>query len=158
MEFNNYVSVQKGYSHPSFDRYLYAKLSENYKAEPQTYKKSFSIDDILDSDQNRLLDKVVNTAFSLTYRLKLYRNSQHSLESRWNELSEQIGELSGFRLGYNMNVERRKSMLEKERGTLERQMLEDKLLAWKDIGYSSQSFTQYFHDNLALKQDRKILR
>lgn len=153
MDFNNYKSV--AYYTPFFQQYLY---SSGKPCKPERSPASgFSIEEILEQDSGKLLDKVVNTALSVAYRLKLYRASSYALESKWNELSGQIGELSGFRTGYNMNIERRKSMLEKEKNSLEMRMLENRHETWKDLNEPITYFINEWHKRQELKQDRKIL-
>lgn len=146
------------YGTPVFDRYLY---ESRYKAEPpkpsQTESNGFCLEDILGLDESRLLDKVVNTALSITYRLRLYEDSVRLFDSKWNEMSLAIGEVESFKVGYNANIDRRKSMLIKERNTLELKALENRLLAWKDMGYASNQFLTYFHKRLEGVQDKKIL-
>ena len=56
-----------------------------------------------------------------------------------------------------MNIERRKSMLEKERNGLEMQMLENKHETWKDMNEPISYFIEQWHKRQELKQDKKIL-
>jgi len=128
MEFDNNYSNSRNYNHPAFDSYLYHNQQKLYSSPtPSAYSKddvpaqnnSFSLDEILLQDSNRLLDQVVNTALNISYRVKIYRDTNVALDNKWNELSAEIGGLSSFSLGYNMNIERRKSMLEKERNSIE---------------------------------------
>jgi len=124
-------------------------------AEPES--NSFSLDNILNQDSIALADKAVNAAFSIAYRVQIYRDTRFSLESKWNELSAQIGEASPFALGYNMNGENQKSMFEKERNAIERLFIENKLQTWKDLNEPTSYFLSLWHKNQALKQDRKFL-
>jgi len=166
MIFNTY-SRQEPYNNPAFDKYLYHNRQKLYSsATPNAYSKathpsvsdnSFSLDDILLQDSNKLLDQVVNTALNITYRLRVYRDITSSLESKWNELSAEIGELKSFKLGYNMSVERRRSMLEKERNTIEKQQLEHKLQAWDDLNEPIRYLIQDFHKHRELKSDQKTM-
>lgn len=160
---SNNLYNQHLYAHPSFDKYIYDK-SKQYASAPLYAKTdtapspSFSLDEILLQDSNRLLDQVVNTAFNITYRIRIYRDINASLESKWNELSSELGALSGFRLGYNMNVERRKSMLEKERNAIEKQQLEHKLQTWDDLNSPIRYLIQDFHKHREFLSDQKTLR
>jgi len=124
---------------------------------PPVSDNSFSLDEILLQDSHTLLDKAVNTALSISYRVKIYKDTQFSLEEKWNELSSQIGALSTLPLGENMNIERRKSMLEKERNATERLFLENKLQTWKDLNEPVNPFIDYFHKEKASRLDQKIL-
>jgi len=99
----------------------------------------------------------VNAAFSIAYRVQIYRDTRFSLESKWNELSAQIGEASPFALGYNTNGENQKSMFEKERNAIERLFIENKLQTWKDLNEPTNYFLSLWHKNQELKQDRKFL-
>ena len=157
MDFNNYKPAN--YATPVFEQYLY---SSRYSAAPkkaiQTQSKGFSIEDILEQDNNRLLDKVVNTAFCITYRLKLYNDTVCSLENKWNELSQEIGQLAPIKIGYNMNVERRRMALEKERNTTEKFLLEQKIKTWEDLTEPTSMFVDLWHKKNETKQDSKILR
>ena len=118
---------------------------------------SFSLDAILNQDSLALVDKAVNTALGIAYRVQIYRDAHFSLESRWNELSNELGALTSFTLGYNMNIERRRSMIVKERNETERLILENKLQTWKDINEPLATFLDQFHREKALRLDRGIL-
>jgi len=154
MDFSNYKPVQ--YYSTQFQDYIYSQ-AKHINTPPQVSDSGFSIEDILEQDSGKLLDKVVSTALSLSYRLRLYRESGYALQNIWNETSEQIGGLSSFMLGYNMNIERRKSMLEKERNGLEMRMLENKHETWKDLNEPISYFIEQWHKRQELKQDKKIL-
>jgi hypothetical protein len=160
MEFGNYKPAY--YDTPIFDRYLYNNRKKLYSApvhskSPSASTPSFSLDEILLQDSTKLLDQVVNTALNITYRLRVYRDISSSLETKWNELSAEIGELSGFKIGYNMSIERRRSMLEKERNTIEKQQLEHKLQAWEDLTNPIRYLIQDFHKHRELKNDQETL-
>jgi hypothetical protein len=99
----------------------------------------------------------VNTALNITYRLRVYRSVNEALEAKWNELSSGIGELSSFKIGYNMSVERRRSMLEKERNAIEKQRLEHKLQTWEDLNEPIRYLIEDFHKHRELKNDQKTL-
>jgi len=151
MKFNYYTPAKPS---KMYEGYLNQKPFPSV-ADPE--KGSFSLDNILNQDSLALADKAVNTAFSIAYRVQIYRDTRFSLESKWNELSSQIGELSSFYLGGNMNIERRKSMLEKERNGIEHLFLDNKLQTWKDLNEPTSYFLSLWHKNQALKQDRKLL-
>jgi len=153
MNFSNYEP--NAYYTPFFQQYLYSS-SKPYKAEGMPVS-GFSIEDILEQDNNRLLDKVVNTALSVAYRLNLYRASSEALVSKWNELSGQIGELSSAQVSYNPNLARRKSMLLKEQNMMELKMLENRHETWREMDYKVNQFLDGWHKRQELKQDRKIL-
>ena len=164
MIFNTY-SRQEPYTNPAFVKYLYDNRKKLYSpASLNPYSNATlspgsasSLDEILLQDSNKLLDQVVNTALNITYRLRVYHDITSSLETKWNELSAEIGELSSFKVGYNMSVERRRSMLEKERNTIEKQRLEHKLQAWEDLNEPIRYLIQDFHKHRELKNDQKIL-
>jgi len=161
MNFNNYP-IPSSYLNPIADKYLYDNRKKLYSA--PAYSKptpspnpSSSLDDILLQDSTKLLDQVVNTALNITYRLRVYRSVNEALEAKWNELSSGIGELSSFKLGYNMSVERRRSMLEKERNAIEKQRLEHKLQTWEDLNEPIRYLIEDFHKHRELKNDQKTL-
>ncbi len=161
MNFNNYP-IQNAYTNPISDKYLYDTRKKLYSAPVYSQPTSppasaSSLDDILLQDSTKLLDQVVNTALNITYRLRLYRDITSTLEAKWNELSTGIGELSSFRMGYNMSVERRRSMLEKERTAIEKQQLEHKLQTWEDLSQPIRYLIQDFHKHRELKADQKTL-
>jgi len=169
MEFNNNYSGSRNYDNPIFDSYLYHNREKLYTsptpstysnndAEPSSSNNSFSLDEILLQDSTRLLDQVVNTALNISYRIKIYRDSNVALENKWNELSSEIGGLNSFSLGYNMNIERRRSMLEKERNSIEKQRLENKLQTWNDLNEPVRYMVQNFHKHLESKQDHKLIQ
>ena len=162
MDFSNY-SRQEPYNNPAFDKYLYHNRQKlysppSYSNETPASDNSFSLDEILLQDSSRLLDQVVNTALNISYRLKIYRDTNTALDEKWNELSAEIGGLGSFQLGYNMNIERRKGMLEKERNSLEKQKLEQKVLTWGDLNEPIRYFVQDFHKHLETKQDQKLIK
>ncbi|MEI8348727.1 MAG: hypothetical protein WCI77_01100 [Candidatus Omnitrophota bacterium] len=156
MDFNNYKPAL--YGTPVFERYLY---SSRYQPTPQKAVQSqdggFSLEAILGMDEAKLLDKVVNTAFCITYRLKIYNNTVSVLENQWNELSKEIGQLYSFKLGYNMNIERRRMALEKEKKGTENLLLEQKIKAWEDLSEPTSMFVDLWHKRLEGQQDKKIL-
>ena len=162
MDFSNY-SNSRNYSNPAFDKYLYHNRQKlysppSYSTPPSEPDNSFSLDEILLGDSNKLLDQVVNTALNISYRLKIYRDTNIALDEKWNELSAEIGGLSSFQLGYNMNIERRKGMLEKERNSIEKQKLEQKVNTWSDLNEPVRYFVQNFHKHLETKQDQKLIK
>jgi len=138
----------------SYDGSLYQNVLPKYEPVRQ---ESFSLDSILNQESYALLDKAVNTALSISYRLKLYDHALISLESRWNDLSSKIGELYSFGLGNNMNIERRKSMLEKERSAIEFSLMDHRLQTWKDLNEPTNYFVGLWHKGKELKQDRNLL-
>ena len=159
MKFNAYYSAK--YSNPMFDKYLYEFKSVQYS--PPTNLQSdktneLSLDDILLQVSTALLDKLVNTAFTITYRLKIYNSINNALDSQWNEVRSEISNLSGFYPGSNINIERRKSMLSKELLGIERLLLEQKVQCWKDLSYPTNYFVDLFHKHLEQKADQRILR
>ncbi len=151
MEFSYH---KPNYSVKPYEGYLAQKPFPSV-ADPEN--KSFSLDNILNQDSLALADKAVNAAFSIAYRVQIYRDTRFSLESKWNELSSQIGESSSFAHGYNMNGDSQKSMFEKERNAIERLFIENKLQTWKDLNEPTSYFLSLFHKNQELKQDRKFL-
>ena len=148
---------------PSYSNYLpHIKYISGYLNKTPapiypTKMNDFSMDDILKQDSHALLDKAVNSALSVSYRINIYKETRFSLEEKWNELSSQIGALSSIPLGENMNIERRKSMLEKERNATERLSLENKLQTWKDLNEPVNAFIDYFHKEKSSRLDQKIL-
>lgn len=160
MNFNNY-SVQN-YNNPVFDSYLYQVAKPKYHASQSDVKPaendSFSLDDILLQDSTALLDKVINTACSITYRLKIYHDINQSLDEQWNTLRAQVGDISGFYPGTNMNIERKKSMITKELLGIEKQKLEHKVQCWKDLIEPTNYFVDLFHKHISQKADQKIMK
>jgi len=110
----------------------------------------FSLEDILEQDNNKLLDKVVNTALSITYRLKIYNDTQKALTEKWNELS--------FEISRHYYEQYSKSNASKERNQIEKMMLEQKHLAWKDLNEPTNYFVELFHKRQETKMDKKILK
>ena len=162
MNFSNY-SKQEPYNNPAFDKYLYHQQQKlysppSYSTAPPEPDNSFSLDEILLGDSNKLLDQVVNTALNISYRLKIYRDTNIALDEKWNELSTEICGLSSSQLGYNMAIEGRKGMLEKERNSIEKQKLEQKVNTWGDLNEPVRYFVQNFHKHLETKQDQKLIK
>ena len=156
MDFNNYKPAQ--YGTPVFERYLYTTRYQPQPPKPsQTQSNGFSLEAILGMDESKLLDKVVNTAFCITYRLKLYNDTVSVLQGQWNELSKEIGQLYSFKIGYNMNIERRRMALEKERKGTENLLLEQKIKTWEDLSEPTSMFVDLWHKRLEGQSDKKIL-
>lgn len=157
-----------GYLHPvkpehiiiQQDRYRYITGQKDYtplKPEPRAEDKTSSIDSILELDSKALLDKVVNTSFSIVYRLKLYNDITKTIDYNRLKTGSSITQLYDWIPGTNMNIERRKSMLIKELHGLDRQKLEEKLNCWKDLSEPVNYLVGLFHKNQELKQDKKLL-
>jgi len=159
MNFNNSDSTYYSNSLIS-NKYFYLQRAKEYSQPPYSPRqaKDTSIDDILLQDSTALLDKLVNTAFTITYRLKLYREINYSLDRQWNEIRAEVSDLSVFYPGSNMNAERRKSMLTKKLLGIEKMKLEHKVQCWKDLVYPTNYFTGLFHKHLEQKADQSILR
>ena len=163
--------MQNGYAYPiigtesfsrRYDRYLTVAGQKNYTPRTVSCAKpddagASSIDSILEQDSLALMDKVVNTAFSIVYRLRIYNDINKSLEYNWLKTKSQISQLYEWIPGTNMNVERRKSMLQKELHALDKQRLEEKINCWKDMSQPVNYFVEFFHQSQELKQDRKLL-
>ncbi len=158
MNFNN--DSQGYYSNPIFDKYLYQKSHQNnYNANPHEQPEdNFSLDEILLQDSTALLDKVINTACSINYRLKIYHDINQSLDEQWNTLRAEAGDMSAFYPGTNMNIERKKSMITKELMGIEKQKLEHKVQCWKDLVAPTNYFVDLFHKHQSQKSDQKIMR
>jgi len=161
MNFNNYSSGY--YNNPIFDKYLYQQISNQntYAAKQQEQPSAdsgFSLDEILLQDSTALLDKVINTACSINYRLKLYHDINKSLDDQWNKLRAEVGDMSSFYPGTNMNIERKKSMITKELLGIEKQRLEHKVMCWKDLIEPTNYFVDLFHKHISQKSDQKIMR
>lgn len=146
-----------------YNRYLIVTGQKNYAPQPETRVPSetgsSSIENILEQDTHALLDKVVTTAFSIVYRLKIYKDITSELTYNWLKTKNELLELqSTFYPGVNMNIERRKSMLNKELNAIDKQRLEQKVECWKDLSQPVNYFVDFFHQTQELKQDRKLLK
>ena len=159
-----------GYAYPiintetfskSHDRYL-TITSQKYAPPPPPIPaasgSSSGIEDILEQDSQALLDQVVTTAFSIVYRLKIYNDINTKLDYSWAKTKSQLFQLYDWIPGTNMNVERRRSMLQKELNGIDRQILEEKINCWKDLTQPTNYFVSLFHKHKELKQDRKLLQ
>lgn len=164
-------NMENGYAYPriekedfskSYNHYLILTGQKQYAPPSESgvayESKASSIESILDQDAHALLDKVVSAAFSIVYRLKIYRDISSQLDYNWFKTKNELLELeSSFYRGQNMNVERRKSMLSKELLQLDRQKLEQKVECWKDLSQPINYFVDFWHQTQELKQDRKFL-
>ena len=163
------MKMQNGYAYPiispeyfskSHDRYL-TITSQKYTpppSSPAAPSSSSGIEDILEQDSQALLDQVVTTAFSIVYRLKIYNDINTKLEYSWAKTKSQLFQLYDWIPGTNMNVERRRSMLQKELNGIDKQKLEEKINCWKDLTQPTNYFVNLFHKHKELKQDRKLLQ
>ena len=161
MDFVNYLSpakYEKDCVRLYYRGYLSPKAQKPVVALPEVNTEPSSLDDLLGQESKALLDRAVGVACGIVYRLQLYRKSAYVLEQKWNELSRDIGELSGFKTGYNMNVERKRSMLLKERNSIELAMLENKHETWKDLNEPTYRFTETFHKAAEAKNTDNILK
>ena len=132
----------------------YVPINEQYLlAQPKNLtqeNKAPSLEDMLEMDNHRLLDKVVTTALSISYRLKLYREGAYMLTNQWNELSKRIGQ-------YPSNNTYEKRTLYKERDALEQSILDQKMQTWKDLNEPVSYFVELFHKREESLADKKIL-
>lgn len=166
MYFGNYNKTMYAdkYLGETKDKYLYFTGQKDYEpaGTPERIPKNpntSSIDVLIDSDAHTLLDKVVNTAFSIVYRLKIYNDISTQLVYTWLKTKNELLDLeSSFYRGANMNIERKKSMLTKELNQLTKQKLEQKVETWKDINEPIGYLVKVFHDNRELLQDQKMLK
>jgi len=159
MEFNN--NSTRYYSNPILDSYLYQthKPEKYISQETKTSDdEGFSLDEILLQDSTALLDKVINTACSINYRLKIYHDINKSLDEQWNQVRAEVGDISGFYPGTNMNIERKRSMLTKELLGIEKHKMDHKVQCWKDLTYPTSYFVDLFHKHQSQKSDEKILK
>lgn len=115
-----------------------------------------SLDDLLSSDSHLLLDKVVHNAFSIVYRLRIYKDTTYELDHTWGDLKTQIHSLDAGPLG-NSYSHQRKSTLERELLSLEHKRREEKLLLWKDLNYVTNELIEQFHKYQSQKQEQKLL-
>ena len=143
------------------DRYTYITGQKKYAITAPTTKEpvssTSSIEDLLDQDSHALLDKVVNTAFSIVYRIRIYNDINKNLDNNWLKTKNALSQLYEWKPGTNMNIERRKSMLIKELHGIDKQKLEEKIACWKDMSQPVNYLVQFFHQNKELQQDKKLL-
>lgn len=117
-----------------------------------------SIEDLLGQDSRQLADQVVNAAFCIVYRLRISDDIRKALDYSDCKLSSELMQLEGWLPGTNMNVERRKSMLQKELHAMQRLKLEEKLNCWKDLARPAQYFVDLFHQSQQLRHEQKVLK
>ncbi len=145
------------------DRYLYLSGQKKYtpkdRTEPaiQYSPKTSSIENILEQDSQSIQDKLIHTAFSIVYRIRIYNDITGQLDYNWLKTKSGLTQLDDWLPGLNQNVERRKSMLTKELHALDKQRLEEKVNCWKDLSEPSGYFLDLMHQHKELKQDKAIL-
>lgn len=119
-------------------------------AMPPAAVKAPSLEDILELDTHTLLDKAVQTALSISYRLTLYRQAAYLLTNQWNELSQRLGEYQRVGL-YGTNS------LYKERRAVEHALLDHKIQTWKDLNEPIRYFTELTHKRAESLTEQKLL-
>lgn len=125
--------------------------------QPEYDSKVGSIESILEQDAHALLDKVVTTAFSIVYRIQIYNDVNRTIDYNKLKTGSQLRRLYDWIPGGNMNISRQQSMLVKELHSLDKQKLEEKVSAWKDMSQPINYFVELFHQSKELKQDKKLL-
>lgn len=163
MHFGNYAKTMYAdkYLGQIKDKYLYLTGQKNYSPttiEPKPTDTS-SIDSLIDLDSKALLDRVINTACSIVYRLKIYKDITSQLDYSSLKAKNELLDLeSSFYRGRNMNIERRKSMIFKELMQLNKQRSDQKVETWKDLSQPVSYFVNLFHENKEIQQDQKMLK
>jgi len=157
-----YPMVEKKDFGRDYNRYLILTGQKHYalpkNEHPQYAATEPSIEAILEQDAHALLDKVVTTAFSIVYRIQIYNDVKSTWEYNWLKTRNELLELeSSFYRGSNMNIERKKSSLDKELMNIDRLRLEEKVNCWKDLSEPVNSFVSLFHQTKELKQDKSFL-
>lgn len=141
-----------------FNHYYLPQYQKRDSPPPQAIPSAGdSLDDLLGSDSRLMLDKVVNNAFSIVYRLKLYKASTYELDHTWGDLKTQIHSLDSGPLG-NSYSHQRKSSLEREVLSLEQQRREQKLSLWKDLKYATNELIEHFHQYQGQRLERRLLQ
>ena len=158
-----------GYLHPKtrqeafsrkYDEYATVTGKKQYSVMPvadSVPAEGFSIESIIEQDSKALLDKVVSTACSIVYRLRISSEINNSLDYSRVNLRNQLHELYGWHTGMNANVDRRRSMLIKEIQSIDRFKLEEKVNCWKDLSKPVGYFVDFFHQAHEVANDKKLL-
>jgi len=149
-------------------RELYSKTNEHYldyknkKDFPALYLKNkgadkSSIDDLLGTESEALKDKILNTAFAISDRIKIHEYFNYKMTYHWLNVKNKVLKHYYFDIGTYSGAERRISMLENSLIDIDKNMLEEKVKCWNDILKPTQYLVQIFHKYQELKQDKRLL-
>jgi len=142
------ASSQDNYSHPNT-----ANNNQNNE------KSDFSVDSFLNQESDALGDKLKNSAFSISDRLRINDEFCNSMQQSWLYIRNKMLEL-GVDDPYNTNInksDRRVSALESQLVSIEKDILQEKIKCWQDLVKPSIYFFELFHKYQGLKQDKKLI-
>ena len=119
--------------------------------------KSSSIDNILEGDTEKLLDKIMNSARSIFSRLTIHQYTNNKMDSQLLTVSNKLLELERLFFPGTGSFEQMENALTSEIHAVERQKLMEQLSCWKDLQEPMRYFIHLFHEHKALLQDKKLL-
>jgi len=149
---------------------LYSKTNEHYldykrkKDFPALYvlnrkeADESSIDNLLGTESEALKDKILNTAFAISDRLKIHEYFNYKMTYNWLNIKNKVHKHYYFDIGKYRGSERRMSMLEGQLIDIDKNMLDEKVKCWQDLVDPMQNLLTLFHQYQELKNDKKLLR
>ena len=151
-----YNSPSKTITDSSQDNYSYPDTTNNNQ---NNEKSDFSIDSFLNQESDALGDKLKNSAFTISDRLRINDEFCNSMQQSWLYIRNKMLEL-GVDDPYNTNInksDRRVSALESQLVSIEKDILQEKIKCWQDLVKPSIYFFELFHKYQGLKQDKKLI-
>ena len=148
---------------------IYSKTNEHYldyknkKDFPALYvlnKKETdesSIDNLLGNESEALKDKILNTAFAISDRLKIHEYFNYKMTYNWLHVKNKVLDQYYLEIGKYSGSERRLSSLENSLIDIDKHMLDEKEKCWQDLVKPMEYFTSLFGKYQELKQDKRLI-
>ncbi len=137
------------------DNYSYPDVTNHNQSNG---KSDFSIDSILSQESDALGDKIKNSVMTIADRLQINTEFNYIMNNNWLYIRNKMLEL-GVDDKYNTNVNHsdRRSALESQLVSIEKDILQEKVKCWQDLVKPSMYFIDLFHKYQGLKQDKKLI-
>jgi len=145
-----YREIAKKLNEKSF----YSKKTKEYIKETDN---NSSIDNILSTSSEALLDKVFNSASFIISRLKIHRYLNNQLDYISLDLSNKKLELDRLCYSGDMNIKKLINSLDSQIIVLEQQKLQERVKCWNDLLMPMKDFLDLFFKHKELEQDKKML-
>lgn len=148
---------------------LYSKTNEHYldyknkKDFPALYvlnrkeADESSIDNLLGTESEALNDKILNTAFTISDRLKIHEYFNYKMTYQRLYIKNKFMKQYDMDIGTYSSSERRMSSHENSLLDIDKHMLDEKVKCWQDLVDPMQYLVTFFHKYQELKQDKKLL-
>jgi hypothetical protein len=119
--------------------------------------EEFSIDDIVESESQALLDKAMNSALAIVSRLNIHKQFDYELTQDLLEIGTDL--LNHGRLCVNFqDYQKNKIKISSELLSLNKQKREAQVQLWQDLQLPMENFINHFHKFKEIKSDLKLIQ